>query len=136
MKNNYNYILYKIPIEIIPKIIDNLNEIQDLINFYDVFDKYKKYIMSYINEYSKYRNNNINHSLSYIIYKDKLLVDIDDDYTITDEEDKDDYLQIIKILYEKHIIYKKIIETILKCHECKYIFNLYDVRHIYICKTC
>lgn len=129
----YNYKLYKLPIEIIYEIMHKFDNIQDLINFYDVFDKYKKYIILSIENINNYNVNSIRR----IIEKDDFYKDINNGYIMGLDDIKENYYLIfIKYKYKKHIIYKKIIKIILKCHKCKYDFNLDDIKHIYICIYC
>lgn len=73
--------------KIIYKIIYEIKEIQDLINFYNVFDKYRKHIIIYINEYEKNKVNLIYHPISFMIESE-----IDNDYIIVSEEEKDYYI--------------------------------------------
>lgn len=130
----YNYKLYKLPIEIIYKIIHKFNNIQDLINFYDVFDKYRKNIILSIG----YKNNYNFNPIQKIIKQDDFYENIDNDYIIKSYDEKEHYYlnRVIRPKYKNHIIYKKIIQTTLKCYKCKYIFNLNYIKHIYICIYC
>lgn len=132
----YNYKLYKLPIEIIYKIIENFDNIKDLINFYNVFDKYRKYIILSIENINNY-NYGVN-PIKNIIEQDNFYEDINNEYIIASEEEKQNYYlyRIIKPKYKEHIIYEKIIKIILKCNECEYIFNLNNIKNIYICIYC
>lgn len=126
----YNYKLYKLPIEIIYKIIHEFDNIQDLITFYDIFDKYRKNIILSIENKNNYNVNPIKK----IIEQDDFYENIDNNYMIASEDSKENYyLNLIKYKYKKHIIYKKIIKTILKCYKCGLIlFEVsYQKREIY-----
>lgn len=122
-----------IPQEIFLKILEEMESIQDLINMYDIFKEYRHYIINSIYDYCQ-----IFKSGEHYLYKflERFYELIDTEYIIGYEEDKDYIMKTLKHNYNNHIIYRIIIESLLKCYKCKYIFDINKIKHIYFCMYC
>lgn len=132
----------ELPIELIKNILSYLST-KDLINVSNVNKKFRKIISNEIEIYYNIENNKYKHflhkPLNYLednIYiHDKLF-----DYTgVFYENDRDSEFEMIKNLYNKHYIYKIIIDNNLFCQICKYKldFNNNNINtYISRCKNC
>lgn len=133
MKKKYRHGL---PIEIIKNILSKL-PIEDLINVYEAVDEYKEIIYYGIENYFNNKNN------THFLHKplNDLHCDIYD-YTgiYLSETDMKSTLNELKKIYNKHFIYKKIIDNNLFCQKCKYKINfdlnINNNKHISTCYNC
>lgn len=115
-------------------IVNKIDTIQELINFYDNNEHFKEYIIKNIEDYFIFKKDNFLKNI--LNMDDPFYSELGIGYMTDYEEDKDDFLDEINKKFNEHIIYKKIIELTLKCNKCYYIYNTDNIKHIYLCIYC
>jgi hypothetical protein len=124
----------KLPNEIIIKILNNINNTEDLINIYECFRKFKilmdNEIYIYLNikeETRKYHFLN-RHFYEIVNVLDLYIIE----YNFIYKYDK----KWFKEIWNKHFIFQKVIKLILNCNTCEYIYDNDKHRNIYECINC
>lgn len=133
-KNNMNKIYNKLPNEIIIKILNNINDTEDLINIYECFRNFKILVDNEIYRYLKIKeeirkHHFLNRYFSKIVHKLDLYTI---EYNFIYKYDKKSF----KKIWNKHIILQKIIKFRLNCDICKYIYDNNNHKNIYECINC
>lgn len=122
----------EVPVEIYIEIFKNVDEIDDLINLYDTYNNKKiidDEIIKYLN--TKTNESQEKHWLNKVLKRTEYKIN---NYICeNDEHDKNEYLNYIKKMYNKHYIYKFVINFYLTCFNC----NVKDInRNYYVCLNC
>lgn len=124
-----------LPYEIIINILKYIDNIEDLITIYKISENVKKLIIKEIFLFLKMEENNRTyHFLNKLLIK---FIDYLNFYKImTDDVDKNKMGKIIKQKYNEHEIFRILIKYKLKCDNCKYIYNIENIKNIYKCICC